>query len=281
MGLLGCHVSVSKGVQHAPLRGYELGCEAIQIFTRNPSRWKCRPLTDENISGWNAGIKAYKIQAVMTHAIYLINMASVDRTIRRRSETAFLNEMDRCEALSIPYLVFHPGSYRDSTERQGIRRLVSSIERLLNKRPDQKVQLLIENTAGSGSLLGNRFEQIAEIRDQIGFPKRVRVCFDTSHAFAAGYDLSTQEGYYEVMDEFKSKIGLTHLKGFHLNDSKAELGSHRDRHENIGEGFIGKEVFAEIITDSRFKRHPMTLETPGGDEEFRKNLQILYRLRND
>jgi deoxyribonuclease-4 len=279
MGLLGCHVSVHKGVQYAPERGYELGCEVIQIFTRTPSQWKCKPLTEESITGWKEAIQTFKIQGVMTHAIYLINMASVDRTIRKKSETAFLTEMDRCEALNIPYLVFHPGSYRNSTEKRGIRRLVNSLKRLLLKRPDYQVKLLIENTAGGGSLLGNSFEQIAEIMDKADFPNRIHVCFDTSHAFAAGYDLQTPEGYHEIMDLFDSSIGLAHLKGFHLNDSKAELGSQRDRHENIGYGFIGKEVFKEIVNDSRFTSLPMTLETPGGDEWFQKNLKLLFKLR--
>jgi len=279
MGLLGCHVSVYKGVQFAPERGYELGCEVIQIFTRNPSQWKCKPLTAENITEWKAAVKTYNIKAVMTHAIYLINMASAERTIRKKSETEFLNEIDRCELLNIPFLVFHPGSYRASTEKSGIRRLVSSLQKLLLKRPDHKVQLLIENTAGGGSLLGNSFEQISEIMDKTGFPERIHACFDTSHAFAAGYDLQTSESYHEIMDQFDSTIGLEHLKGFHLNDSQAELGSHIDRHENIGDGLIGKEVFKEIVNDQRFKLHPMTLETPGGEEAFRRSLQLLFKLR--
>jgi deoxyribonuclease-4 len=280
MGLLGCHVSISGGVHNAPQRGQMLGCEAIQIFTRNPNQWKCKTLTEENISGFRAGIKSFNIQAVMSHSIYLINLASSERSLRARSERAFLNEMDRCEALHIPYLVFHPGSFRNSSKQSGIRRLVSSLQRLLNKRPNQLVQLLIENTAGSGSLLGDRFEQIAEIQDQVGKPQRIHVCFDTSHAFAAGYDLRTPEGYHEVMDEFDSIIGLKHLKGFHLNDTKMMLASHIDRHENIGHGLIAVSVFAEIVNDRRFSLLPMTLETPGGDEWFRKNLQLLFKLRS-
>ena len=280
MGLLGCHVSVDGGVQNAPPRGHELGCEAIQIFTRNPNQWKCKPLTEENIIGFKEGIHRFNIQAVMTHSIYLINMASSEQPLRRRSETAFLNEMNRCEALTIPYLVFHPGSFRNSTEKRGIRRLVNSLNRLLDKRPDQKVQLLIENTAGAGSLLGSTFEQIAEIREQINQTSRVHVCFDTSHAFAAGYDLRTPERFHEVMDEFNSIIGLEHLKAFHLNDSKTELASYRDRHENIGFGEIGEKLFAELVNDRRFESHPMTLETPGGEEWFRKNLQKLFKFRS-
>ncbi len=277
MGLLGCHVT--GGIDNAPQNGHALGCEAIQVFTRGPSQWKCKPLTEERITNFRSGIKAFNIQAVMTHSIYLINLASADRTIRRKSEAAFLEEMDRCEALGIPYLVFHPGSYRNSTERRGIRRLTNSLQRLLNTRPNQRVQILIENTAGAGFLLGDSFEQIGMILDLIGFPKRVHVCFDTSHAYAAGYNLQTKEDYHEVMTEFDSTIGLKHLKGFHLNDSKTELASRKDRHENLGHGFIGEAVFEEIVNDSRFKIHPMVLETPGGEDWFRKNLQLLFRLR--
>lgn len=279
MGLLGCHVSIAGGVQNAPIRGHELGCEAIQIFTRNPSQWKAKALTDEQIQGFKAGIKTYNIQAVMTHSNYLINLASYDQSLRKRSERAFLKEMDWSEVLGIPFLVFHPGSFRESTERKGIRRLVISLQRLLNQRLEQSLVLLIENTSGAGSLLGASFEQIAEIRERIGMPNRVKVCFDTSHAFAAGYDLSSPKGFEEVLDQFDEIIGLEQLQAFHLNDSLTPLGSRRDRHENIGHGQIGTAPFEWLINDQRFQLHPMTLETPGGDEWFQKNLQLLYKLR--
>jgi deoxyribonuclease-4 len=279
MGLLGCHVSIAGGVQNAPIRGHRLGCEAIQIFTRNPNQWKSKVLPVEQIQGFKSGVKTYNIQAVMTHSIYLINLASGDKSLRRRSERAFLDEMDRCEVLGIPFLIFHPGSFRESSEKRGIRRLVNSLQRLLNQRLEQKVVLLIENTSGAGSLLGRSFEQIAEIREQIGMPNRVKVCFDTSHAFAAGYDLSTPEGFEEVMHHFDETIGLEQLQAFHLNDSLTQLGSLRDRHENIGHGQIGTATFERLINDRRFQLHPMTLETPGGDEWFQKNLQLLFQLR--
>lgn len=279
MGLLGCHVSIAGGVQNAPINGYNLGCEAIQIFTRNPNQWKSKALTEEQIQGFKAGIQKYNIQVAMTHSIYLINLASGNRSLRKRSERAFLNEMDRSEALGIPFLVFHPGSFRESTEKKGIGRLVSSLQRLLDQRSEQSLVLLIENTVGAGSLLGGNFEQIAEIREQIGMPNRVKVCFDTSHAFAAGYDLRTPEGFDEVMDQFDATIGLEQLQAFHLNDSLTELGSRRDRHENIGYGQIGTAPFERLVNDRRFQFHPMTLETPGGDEWFQKNLQLLFKLR--
>lgn len=279
MGLLGCHVSIEGGVQNAPERGHKLRCEAIQIFTRNQRRWESKPLSQEAIDGFKAGIKQYQIKAVMTHSIYLINLASPDRNLRRRSEGAFLDEMDRCEQLSIPFLVFHPGSFRESSKKRGMTRLVNSLQKVLNKRPDHQVILLLENTAGAGSIMGSSFEQLGEIRDRVNMPSRLQVCLDTAHAFAAGYDLRTPEAFEETFEIFDNLIGLNALKAFHLNDSKVELGSHVDRHENIGYGHIGEMAFRLLVNDPRFSNHPMTLETPGGDEWFSRNLERLYNYR--
>jgi deoxyribonuclease-4 len=277
MGLIGCHVS--GGVKDSPQIAHDLGVEVMQIFTRGPSQWKCKPLEEATIIQFREEVQSFNIQWVLAHGIYLLNLASADKTIRRKSERAFLVEMDRCEVLNIPYLVFHPGSYRNSTEKRGIRRLVNSLNRLLHQRPTHNVQILIENTAGGGSLLGGNFEQIAMIREQLDFPDRVHVCFDTSHAYASGYDLSTPAGYHRIMDQFDTIIGLDQLKAFHINDSKTALSSRHDRHENIGLGHISKATFAEIVNDSRFRLHPMTLETPGGMKWFRKNLALLFQLR--
>jgi len=274
MGLLGCHTY--GAVDHSPELAHELGCEIMQIFTRNPNRWDSKPLTEERTTRFRAKIKEYGIKCVMAHGIYIINLASNEKTLHKRSEITFLQEMDRCEALRIPYLVFHPGSYRQTTEVQGIRNLVRTLQRLLDKRPNQKVKLLIENTAGGGSLLGAQLEQIAEIRNQLEPSARVKVCFDTAHAHAAGYDLRRPEGLGEVLDEFQATIGLKHLLAFHLNDTSMDVGSHRDRHENIGYGQISLDTFAMLINDKRFHNHPMALETPGDEEWFRKNLQLLF-----
>lgn len=279
MGLLGAHVSIQGGVQNAPERAASMGCECIQIFTRNQRQWASKPLQPEQIQGFKTGIQEFGIQAVLTHSIYLINLASPDPTLRSKSENAFLDEMDRCELLGISYLVFHPGSHRKTTEQEGINRLVDSLQNLLGQRPKQKVTLLIENTAGAGNILGANFEQIAEIRDRVGMAGRLEVCFDTAHAFAAGYDLRTSNAYFEILDQFDSHIGLEHLKAFHLNDSRSELDSRYDLHEHIGQGNIGLDTFRCIINDSRFSRLPMVLETPGEEESFRHNLQLLFSLR--
>ncbi len=279
MGLLGAHISIQGGVQNAPERGAAIGCECIQIFTRNQRQWESKPLQPEEITDFKIHIREFAIKAVVTHSIYLINLASPDSKLKSKSKIAFLDEMDRCELLGIPYLVFHPGSHRKTTEKDGISRLVECLQNLLNKRPKQKVTLLIENTAGAGDLLGANFEQIAEIRDRVGIPGRLEVCFDTAHAFAAGYDLRTSNVCLETLDCFDSQIGLEHLKVFHLNDSRSELGSRRDLHEHIGQGHIGLEAFRLIVNDSRFSKHPMVLETPGDEDGFRKNLQLLFSLR--
>jgi deoxyribonuclease-4 len=216
----------------------------------------------------------------MTHSIYLINLASPDVALRKKSEAAFLDEVDRCEALGIPYLVFHPGSCREEPKKTGVNMLVESLQHVLTARPTGHVALLIENTAGAGSILGSRFEEIAEIRDQVGAPARVKVCFDTAHAFAAGYDLRTPNAFAETLDQFNSHVGLEHLRAFHINDSYSALGSNWDRHENIGKGRIGREAFRFLVNDCRFERHPMTLETPGGEQAFRRNLRLLLSFRD-
>jgi deoxyribonuclease-4 len=273
-------VSVQGGVSNAPERGASIGCEAIQIFTRNQRQWASKPLPPEQIEGFKAGIRQFNIQAVMTHSIYLINLASPDQALQKRSEAAFLDEMDRCEALGIPYLVFHPGSAREEPKNTGLNTLVESLHRVLTAQSASPVTLLIENTAGAGSILGSQFEEIGEIRDRVGMSTRIKVCFDTSHAFAAGYDLRGAQGFAETLDRFNSQIGLEHLKAFHVNDSYSALGSNWDRHENIGKGRIGREAFRYLVNDPRFEQHPMTLETPGGDQAFRRNLRLLLSLRD-
>jgi len=172
-------------------------------------------LAPEQIDGFKAALQKFHIQAVMTHSIYLINLASPDAALRKKSEAAFLDEVDRCEALGIPYLVFHPGSCREAPKQTGIKTLVESLQHVLTARPTGHVALLIENTAGAGSILGSRFEEIAEIRDRVAEPTRVKICFDTAHAFAAGYDLRTADVFAETLDQFNSQIGLEHLKAFH------------------------------------------------------------------
>jgi deoxyribonuclease-4 len=251
----------------------------MQIFTRNARRWASKPLDPEQAEGFKAGVKEQGLQEVMAHGSYLTNLASPDPRIHKLSVTAFEEELDRSEALGIPYFIIHPGSHRGTSFKEGLNTLTTSLQRSLANRPGYKVMLLLETTAGGGKSLGGSFELLAEILDQVDMPGRVGICLDTAHVFAAGYDIRTQAGYEETLDAFKNQIGFGLLKAFHINDSRSMLNSHHDIHANIGEGQIGLESFRRLVNDRRFKRHPMNLETPGGEEAFKRNLQLLYRLR--
>lgn len=280
MALLGAHVSTSGGLEKAPERGVELGCQTIQIFTRNQMRWHSKPLTDEEIERYH---KTWKDIAkgfpVLAHDSYLINLGSPDKEKLETSRQAFVDELDRAEKLGISYLVFHPGAHlNEVSEEKCARTIAESLNWVIQQCPETHTQILIENTAGQGSNIGYQFKQIAQILEHVEALDRLGVCFDTCHALAAGYDFRTQQGYQQVMAEFDKIIGLNYIKAFHLNDSKKPLGSRVDRHENIGQGFVGKEAFQCIVNDSRFLKTPMVLETPGGDIDYKENLKILRSL---
>lgn len=251
----------------------------MQIFTRNARRWASKPIPSEQVEGFKEGIKEQRLSEVMTHGSYLTNLASTDPRIHALSVKAFEDELDRTEELGIPYFVIHPGSHRGASYQEGLRRLTNSLRQSLEARLDYKVYLLLETTAGGGKSMGGRFEQLAEILDRLDMPNQLGVCFDTAHVFAAGYDIRTRAGFEDTLTAFNRTIGINRLKAFHLNDSKTGLGSHHDVHEDIGQGNIGVDAFRFLVNDPRFKHHPMNLETPGGDEAFRKNLQLLFSLR--
>jgi deoxyribonuclease-4 len=251
----------------------------MQIFTRNARRWASKPLKQEQIDAFRVGVKEQGLQEVMVHGSYLTNLASPKRRIHALSVKAFEDELDRTEALGIPYFVIHPGSYRGSTLQEGLSLLSASLRQSLRDRPDYKVKLLLETTAGGGKSLGGIFEVLAEIIDRVDLPNRLGVCFDTAHVFAAGYDIRTQTGYEETLEEFNDQIGFGLLNAFHINDSKSKLNSHHDIHADIGHGLIGFETFRRLVNDPRFTHHPMNLETPGGVDAFRRNLQLLYSYR--
>lgn len=278
MGLLGAHVSIAGGVENAPARGMELGCEAIQIFSKNQRRWKSDPLSDDAVMAFHLAVDDCKIKDVVIHDSYLINLAHPGRDALIKSRDAFSDEMKRANSLGVAYLVFHPGSHLKTTEAEGISRIVESLNVVLRDLPDNHVMLLLETTAGQGDHLGYRFEQLAEIISMTEQKARVGVCYDTAHSFAAGYDLRTKKTYGQTFKEFDGIVGLNKLKVFHLNDSKGDLGSRIDRHENVGKGFLGMEPFRFLINDSRFREHPMILETPGGDKHYKENLNLLRSL---
>jgi len=279
MGFLGAHVSISGGVYKAPERGEKLGCESIQIFSKNQMQWKAKPITPEDSQKFKEELKKTHIKEVVIHDSYLINLGSPDEEKLKMSRDAFLDEMIRAEILGVKYLVFHPGSHMGKGEELGLKLIAESLNILIDKAKEApNVLLLLETTAGQGSNLGYKFEHLKFIMDQVEKKERLGVCFDTAHAFEAGYDISTEEGYERTFNEFDNVIGLEKLKVFHLNDSRTPLGSHVDRHEHIGKGMIGLTAFELLVNDERFKNHPMILETPGGEKYYEYNLKVLRGL---
>ena len=230
-------------------------------------------------AGFRDGIKECGIQATVSHDSYLINLGSHDPVTLQKSLDAFADEIERCEQLGIPFLVFHPGSHVGAGEAAGLQRIVDSLNAVLGQKPKYRTRVLLENTAGQGSNLGYRFEQLGEILAKTENPKRLGVCLDTCHLFASGYDLRTRSTYEATFREFDAIVGLGRVKVFHLNDSKKSLGSRVDRHENIGKGELGLEPFRFLLNDPRFAGLPMLLETPGGDEAYRIDLTTLRSLK--
>src|SRR5574337_936210 len=218
--LLGAHMSIAGGVDLAPLRGQQVGCRTIQLFTKSSNQWRARSLPSDEIDRFRVNLQAAAIAPAVAHGAYLINLASIDPTLHQRSMAACLEELERAEALGIPYLVIHPGSHMGAGEEAGLRQVANSLRELLKRTKGYKVQVVLETTAGQGTSLGHRFEQIAAVLDQVGLPERTGVCLDTCHVFAAGYDIRTPDGYAGVLSEFDRIVGIAHLKVIHLNDCK-------------------------------------------------------------
>lgn len=278
--LIGVHVSISGGVDRAPTRGAELGCRCIQIFTKSNRQWAARPLTETEVDDFHARCEETGIAPVIAHDCYLINLCAPDPEIFKKSFTAFAIELERAERLRLPGLVMHPGSHLGKGEAAGLKRITRSLNDVLDRAGDSATRILLETTAGQGTNLGYRFEQLAEIMAGVRAKERIGVCFDTCHAFSAGYDLRTEESCRRVFEEFDDVIGLEHLRAFHFNDAKGELGSRLDRHTHIGEGQLGEEAFRFILQEKRFEAIPKLLETPKGKRGKRDWDEInLERLR--
>jgi deoxyribonuclease-4 len=275
--LIGAHVSIAGGIDKAFARGEKIGCSAIQIFTRNASRWQSAPLVVETIEAFRAARAQSSIRYLVAHDSYLINLASPDEGLRQKSMAAFLDEMERCSSLGIPDLVMHPGAHVGSGSDAGLQRVIESLRTVIAQAPAD-VRVLVENTAGQGSSLGATFDELATILEALASP-RFAVCFDTCHAFAAGYDLRGAEGYQRVMAEFDRLIGLEHLALFHLNDSKKPLASRVDRHEQIAKGEIGVEGFAALLRDERFVDIAKIVETAPGEGDC-QHLETFALLRS-
>jgi deoxyribonuclease-4 len=283
MPLFGAHTSISGGLHNAVATAVELGCEAVQIFTKNASQWNAKPLSKDEIRVFRQALEQSDLQFPTAHDSYLINLASPDDAVYRRSIDAFVHELERAESLGLSYLVMHPGAHMGSGEDQGVARVVAAFDEVHQRCKRYKTMVLIETTAGQGTTLGWRFEHIAAILAGVRSPQRLGVCVDTCHLFAAGYPLGTARQYAATFDEFDRIIGLDQIKLFHVNDSAKAFGSRVDRHAGLGLGELGLSPFRRLVRDSRFQDLPMILETPkeGHDGEAMDpiNLAVLNRLQ--
>jgi deoxyribonuclease-4 len=262
MPLFGAHLSIAGGLHKAVEAAVALGCPTVQLFTKNASQWVGKPLHDDEVTAFKAAVRKAKLKYPTAHDSYLINLAAPGDELFEKSVAAFVDELNRAEQLGLSYLVTHPGAHVGTGEDAGLRRVTDGLDRALKRTAGFKVKVLLENTAGMGTTLGHRFEHLARLVADSREPGRLAVCFDTCHAFAAGYDLSTDAGYDATFDEFDRVVGLKRLKLFHVNDSVKPLGSRVDRHAGIGLGEIGEPAFRRLAADPRFARHPMILETP-------------------
>jgi deoxyribonuclease-4 len=278
--LAGAHMSIAGGMHRAFERGSLVKCRTIQVFLKNSNRWEAGPLTEQDRCLFRKAQAATGISPVLAHDSYLINLASPDARLYKKSLDAFMEEMSRAAFLGIPYLVLHPGSHRGSGEEEGIMRVAGALRRAMDT-VGLHPTILLENTSGQGHCLGHRFEHLAAIRELIGDAERTGVCLDTCHLFAAGYDIRTAKSYQKTLREFDRLVGIEAIKAIHVNDSKRELGSRVDRHCHIGHGRIGLEAFRCLVNDRRFLKIPKILETPKGPdlEEDRMNLETLHSLQ--
>jgi len=266
MKYVGAHVSTAGGVENAPENAQKIGATAFALFTKNQRQWKAKPFTDKQIEAFKANCVAagYAPVQILPHDSYLINLGHPEKEGLQKSRDAFDDEMARCHQLGLKYLNFHPGSHlKKISEMKSLGRIAESINLAIAKVP--KVVAVIENTAGQGTNLGYRFEQLAEIIDQVEDRSRVGVCLDTAHSYASGYDIKSKTGYEATLKQFDEVVGFRFLKGMHLNDSKKDLGARVDRHDNLGDGFLGWEPFRLIMNDPRTDNIPLILETPNTD----------------
>lgn len=264
---LGAHMSISGGLHLAIDRAVAAGCGVLQIFTRNSNQWKGKPVSEADADLFRQKFAASGLHEVISHDIYLINLAAPPGETRDKSLAAFRDELETCARLGIAKIVMHPGSHLTDTPQAGLERVVAAFDQLFDEVPHFGGRVLVETTAGQGTNLGRTFEELAAIINGSRFPDKFGVCFDTCHTFAAGYDTATEEGYRDTMEQFDRLIGLQRLHCFHFNDSKKGLGSRVDRHEHIGQGTLGLNPFRFILNDARFNTIPKILETPKGDHE--------------
>jgi deoxyribonuclease-4 len=279
MPQFGAHFSVAGGLENAVSTAVRFACPTLQLFTKNASQWAAPPLTDEKVRVFQKAVREAKLRHVTAHDSYLINLAAPGDELFQKSIDAFVVEIERAEQLGLAYLVTHPGAHVGSGEEAGLAHVVEGLNQAMRRTAGYQVQVLLETTAGQGTSLGHRFEHLAYLLENVEQPERFGICVDTCHIFAAGYGLATDDEYDATMDLLKKQIGLKAVKLFHVNDSVKGLGSRVDRHAGLGLGMIGLNAFRRLVTDSRFAKLPMILETPKEDDDGHEmdpvNLRIL------
>jgi deoxyribonuclease-4 len=267
MPILGAHQSIAGGYYRAVEYAKTCGCDCVQLFTKNNNQWRAKEITKEEAARFRGALAELGITHPLSHDCYLINLASADRVLWKKSVDAFVIELLRADQLGIPFVVTHPGAYTTGTEASGLKRVIAALNEVNRQTRGCEAKCLLETTAGQGTCLGWRFEQLATILDGVKNPDKLGVCVDTCHVFAAGYPLAEPRDYRRTMRQFDEIIGLGQIKAFHLNDSKRELGSRVDRHDHIGRGKLGLSSFRNLLNDRRFGSIPMYLETPKGVED--------------
>jgi len=283
MPLLGAHMSSAGGLHNALSRAKSYGCEAVQLFTKAPNQWRGKPISDDDANQFQSVLAETALQFPIVHDSYLINLASPDDALWRKSIDVFVDELERAAKIGAEYLVMHPGAHLGAGEEVGLNRVAVALDEVHSRCPNLRTQVLLETTAGQGTTLGHRFEHLAAILNRVKAADRLAVCIDTCHIFAAGYPLSPRREYLKTMRLFDKLIGLERVRAFHLNDSVKPLGSRIDRHAHIGRGQLGSEPFQHVLTDRRFRGLPMVIETPKGEDPKygdwdRVNLAALRRL---
>jgi deoxyribonuclease IV len=267
MPLFGAHMSIAGGYELALTAALDHGCDTVQIFTKAPNQWNSKPITPEVAKSFRRALRRSRLKYPLAHDSYLINLASPDKALYRKSVEAFVDEMQRAEALGLRYLVTHPGAHMGAGEEDGLRRVAAALDEVHRRCAGFKIQILLETTAGQGTALGHRFEHLRDIIKQVDEPGRLGVCLDTCHVLAAGYSLAPEREYRATFREFGRIIGTRRLKAFHLNDSLKPQGSRVDRHAHIGRGHLGLEPFRLLVNDVRFRNRPMILETAKESDE--------------
>ena len=277
---LGAHMSTAGGLHKALIAGKAIGCSAVQLFTSNPRQWNSPAIKDAEVEAFHKAREETGIEIAVAHDSYLINLAAPTEEVLARSQAAFRGELDRAEQLRLSWVVTHMGAHLDLGEDEAFDRLIASLKHILQVTDDAgySVGVALETTAGQGTGLGWRFEQLGRVIEGVGDHPRIGICLDTCHIFVAGYDIRTEETYESTLAEFDAAVGLSRLKVIHANDAKKPLGCRVDRHEHIGQGEIGAEAFGRIVTDPRLRSIPVIIETPDSDTMHSVNLSLLQRM---